>query len=307
MLTKNNIGGDIVVSGRSDGSIRAGYTIQVLPEYNIHCSGSHGCGYKTLTNANNIYGVGNYACLFGNIINSNTIYLYGFAAAQRATIRNISGNVYCGARASCRYVKISNIGGSVIAASYQALFVATIRNVNNSVICFGAQCGDRMNVSNAKNVYCEGDGSCHNATITNVENIYIHGDDALPNTIIISSSSGDDNYNNFNETNLFINGTSNSTFTFYCNDTNKCTIQCQSTDACTSLNLCCQDSSTCLVSCGTINNETINCPNTICSDYTRLISSEPTHYPTKVPIIPTTPPSNIPNILKLYSSKSSFN
>ena len=122
--------------------------------------------------------------------------------------------------------------------------------------------------------------------ITKVRNIIVNAINALDDSVIISE---------FEEgaadrtLKVAINGSHSSAVYLYCNDTDICKINCQSSGACGKLILSCNG--TCYVNCDESNG--IECP--IVGVYSIWTTVEPTVIPTAIPtVLPTGIPTGIP-------------
>ena len=262
--------------------------VRTSGDYDIICSGLSGCSNVYLKNAKNLYGTGDYCGrdvqLVSNIenvyaygrmafysvlfVNIDNLFIHGDKACDQAIIRNVFNNIYINGDNGLAFANVSNVKISIYAMGYEALLQSDVFNVSN--------------------VYCLAKESCEHSTLIGIHNkIYAFGENALRYSTIISNSNFDNNGNLV----VHINGTNNDDFDIYCNVTDICIIKCQSTDACTNLNLHCggnsSSTSRCYVSCDDAGG--INCPQ---SGYYQSLS--PTNSPTIDPTnIPTSYPTNI--------------
>ena len=106
------------------------------------------------------------------------------------------------------------------------------------------------------------ESSCKDTVITGIFNKLIaDGDDSLSGAIITSNS----NFEKYGVLNVYINGTMNDEYEFYCSDGDYCNITCQSLDACSNMNLYCLGD--CWVDCGN-DYDNITCPEIFSPNHT---------------------------------------
>ena len=135
-------------------------------------------------------------------------------------------------------------------------------------------------------MFCDGSQSCQSSTIREIELIRASGDNALSDSTIVTQTQG--------TFKLYVNGTNSSPLYVYCNETDICKIDCQSSNACTTMYLYCFG--TCFVDCDESNG--IDCP--FSGFYSRWTTNSPTIIPTAIPsnnpsYIPSNNPSFIPS------------
>ena len=148
-------------------------------------------------------------------------------------------------------------------------------------------------------MFCFGQESCYGSKISSIKRINAYGTDALSGTTIISNVAGTGSSDNT----LFVEiyGTMDELFNVYCNSSDVCKIDCQSSEACSKMYLHCFG--TCYVRCNDLNG--IDCPVYGVYSYwttlnpTNIPSQEPTNFPTLFPTTnnPTVEPSEIPTSL----------
>ena len=259
---------------------------------NLYCTGSESCrNIRQISNVSNIYCTGRYSCNGISLIQNvfGNIYGYGRYALQDyiietvyLTINNVIGNVYCGGIRNCEYVTISNIGGSVYGVGRSSLREANIDTVGQSVVGVGYEALFSSVLTDVTNIVCNGERTCHNTTIDNFESIKTFGMNTMKGARIFSGNQGKTVTIDINGTNLYL-------FDIYCNETDICQINCQSTDACGALQLHCMGNSTnqCIVSCNSdfLDNddddgEGIKCPWIGGDNYILAPTSAPTLDPT---------------------------
>ena len=265
---------------------------------NIFITGSNGCQEKFIQNGNNLYCHGNKSCSNSSLIsNFNNIYAYGSESMTwNNLVENIS-NIYCGATMSCQGTTFDNIFGDVgvYGRNYRALGQTIISNVKGSVIGVGYQVLQSSLIWNVSDVFCLSNDSCRSATIRSIHNkIVAHGTNALNDSVIISEG-GNSTNNGTGYLHIYINGTNDNEFDIYCNETDICKIDCQSSNSCTNLVLHCTNKSidatsintNCFVNCDSDNG--IDCPS-LGSEFNKwIVTTEP---PTMLPtILPTTAPT----------------
>ena len=210
--------------------------------------------------------------------------------------------------------------GIISCNSTRCLYFAAITNVSK-VICNGYLCLYNATIENNAIIICEGEQCLYNATIrNNVSSIVVNGNNGLSGSVVITESYG--------ETNISISGTNDDIFNIYCNSTDECFIDCQSSNACSKLFLHCFGH--CYVNCdqsigidcpifGVYDLWTSSTPTTSTmatstsnpSGYPEMI---PTHItlststvistftPTQIPSATDTPPTRIPN-LEMYPTR----
>ena len=266
--------------------------IETGPDFDVFCTGANACMFQYIRNGNNLYCTSYRSCISSPLVsNFNTIFAYGANSMQNTTIEDIR-NIYCGASESCRQTTINNVLNDVYGNNYKVLYKSGISNVFNNIIGLGYQSMYQSAVFNVTNIYCIGDESCKNSIISAIHNkVQVNGNNALGGSIIISET----NFNRNGTLLIFINGTNDDTFDIYCNDTDICKIDCQSSDSCTHLNIHCGSSrpSRCFVKCDPFNG--IHCPYGVFNQWT-------TNTPTAMP---TTTPTSNPSVAIEPSSQPS--
>ena len=137
-----------------------------------------------------------------------------------------------------------------------------------------------------KQLYCIGEQSCLNTVISKVAEIVANGYNALSNSYIYSDIDGELDFK------IYINGTNDYRFDIWCNETDTCKIDCQSTNACSRLYLHCYGE--CFVSCD--DTQGIDCPLLTEGSFMQWRTESPTTMPTNMPsTIPTRIPTQIPS------------
>ena len=111
-----------------------------------------------------------------------------------------------------------------------------------------------------------------------------HGTNALGDSTIFTETEG--------TFKLFMNGTNSDALRVYCNSTDICKIDCQSSHACSRMQLYCFG--TCFVDCDALNG--IDCPTTFVGVYSPWTTNSPSTIPTTIPsYIPSSYPSEQPS------------
>ena len=112
------------------------------------------------------------------------------------------------------------------------MYEAIIRD-SGVINCIGTECLYNAAIENNTIIICQGDKCLYDATIRkNVNSIVVNGNNALSGSTIITESYG--------KTIISINGTNNDDiFNIYCNSTDECFIDCQSSNSCSKLFLHC--------------------------------------------------------------------
>ena len=155
---------------------------------------------------------------------------------------------------------------------------------SGKISCNGTECLYSATIENTNKVICDGDKCLYDATIrNNVNSIVVNGDNGLSGSIIITESYG--------ETIISINGTNDDIFYIYCNSTDECFIDCQSSNSCSKLFLYCFGN--CYVKC----NPSIaaNCP--VYGIYDLWTTQAPTISPIGNPSDnPSSDPSTFPSV-----------
>ena len=260
-------GGDIFASGYRSifGSSSDELTIiSTTKQYNIYCSGESSCESKQIENADNLYCLGVSSCSSAYLIrNINNVWMYGSDSGSSAKIEDISNTVYCGARDSCSEAIINNVKNDVFGFGMSALENANITNVSN-LLAFGLFSLYQASINNVSNVYCDGVQSCQGANMTGIKTLTSVGRAALGYSTIISNLNN--HYGEY-EFNAIINGSNYNEYAIYCSEGDRCTIECQTEEACTDLCLYCYG--TCFVYCG----NGIDCPSCGNDNYTTVTNT----------------------------------
>ena len=103
---------------------------------------------------------------------------------------------------------------------------------SGTISCNGTECLYSATIENTNKIMCKGEKCLYDATIrNNVNSIIVNGDNGLSGSTIITESYG--------ETIISINGTNDDIFNIYCNSTDECFIDCQSSNSCSKLFLNC--------------------------------------------------------------------
>ena len=286
-------GGSMYMTGKR-ASQSLSTMISTNTEYDIICSGCQSCvNVNPMTNANNIYCLSFASCYFANINeNVNNVFAYGDFSAPSTNIYNVKDSIYCATRWSCQSSDINNVVNNVYGLGLEALYNAQISNVGNNVMVAGYRVLIFGDVSNVANVICIGYEACMSTDIANVTNIMANGYNVLSDATVVSNRGG-------LSFTIKINGTIDDDYEITCSINDTCFIYCESSDACTNLNLHCDGS--CCVDCDESNG--INCPSNVTGPgYTDCIFSNvvptmnPSIHPTRITTqAPSKHPSSLPS------------
>ena len=188
-----------------------------------------GVQFTNTSKTQNVDAFGVSSCGFCAISSVVNVFSLASEGVQWGSISNVEENVYCGAQRSCYLTVISNVNGNVISMAHRGAESANITNINGDVVALGASSLWEASITNVAKVTCDGDHACSGSSITNVSTIIAHDTSAIESATIISGGSD-----------LFmkINGTM-STYEVYCDAGDVCTFICQSSDACSNMNLYC--------------------------------------------------------------------
>ena len=218
-------------------------------QHSIYCSGYSSCSNTQIKYGLNLYCTGSYSCAYFSYIEDITnVYGYGTIALIHSTLVNID-YLYCGSGyRSCANMSATNVNYIYCGPGYYACALVTASNVDG-IYGVGYSALFESDIYNVSQIACIGIKSCARSKIRSIhEALEARGEDALSRSVIISESVG--------TLNVYISGTNDGLFEFYCNDTDICKIYCQSPRACSNMVLHCPGS--CVIECDEY--ESIDCP-----------------------------------------------
>ena len=302
------VGSDIYITATGAGSS----TNSIVPvgdrKFDVFITGQYAAmNVNQIQNVRHLYCMGYMSCFGIDIIEEiRNAFVYSAEGAKMSTMKDVSNNIYCAAKMACYATTVRNVTNSVHVNGYRALAKSLVGQISNRVIAVGYEAMDGSRLTDVATVICGSRRSCTNVMIRGIhKELYIYGYNSIIGSTIITESPFDD----YSVLTITIVDTQDEWFDVYCNSTDRCKIKCESTNACSHMNLHCFG--LCFVDCNNNSNETseipIKCPNMIIGDMLDYDTLSPTYSPTVAPtetpsISPTQSPTDdvIPHTIYMY-------
>ena len=202
------------------------------------------------------------------------------------------------------------MNGDVYGHGFDAIYNGVISNVAGNVLGLGVDSLRSAQITNVSKVFCAGNETCADTTIRIVNHVKVSGNNTLGNAKIISELASNNVANTTLHVTILSSGNTDD-INVYCNETDTCIVECETSDGCTMLRLYCYG--TCSAICS--DSSGIDCPVAAFGNYcvitgtnddnecTNAPTANPTVIPTVIPTVVSSAP--IPNSTAFEMSESS--